>query len=247
MVEWPLIHPWSGCHHRWRVCHGSSSKILPHWGHDLVCQANHSGWVCAPLRGGGVPLCPLHQSWSNILGWRQTLIWHPLRGPTWSQCLFWMGGSWGHQPETFLYLASMWWPGHTAADGGASSGGMQGPLWDFLGWSSQGAYGPSPWWMSFCTGMCGIFHNHIWWLRVLSRCWHNRSQCPWGTSSQKLWAVHPGWCRLLAPWVRHHTGGWPVCSDHSISGVSGGLSAVGTWFSGSTCWCSCPRQSSSPF
>ena len=186
-------------------------------------------------RGWG-PIVSLHQSWSDILGWRQTSIWHQLRGPTWSWCLFWMGGGWGHQPEAFLYLASMWWPGCTAADGGASSGGMQGPLWDFLGWSSQGAYGPSPQWMSFHTGTCGIFHNHIQWLTVLSWCWHNRSQYPWGTCSEKLWAVHPGWCRLLAPWARHHTEGWPVCSNHSISGVSGGLSAVGTLFSGSTSW-----------
>ena len=63
----------------------------------------------------------------------------------------------------------------------------------------------------------------------------------------KWWGVHPGWCRLPAPWVRHHTGGWPVCSDHSIWGVSGGLSAGGTWFSGSTCWSSHPRQNCSPF
>ena len=104
-----------------------------------------------------------------------------------------------------------------------------------------------PWWMSFCTGMYGIFHNHIRWPRVLSRCWYNGSQCLWGTCLQKQWAVHPGWCRLLAPWVRHHTGGWLVCSDHSISGVWGGLFAVGTLFSGSMCWCSHPRQNSSPF
>ena len=60
------------------------------------------------------------------------------------------------------------------------------------------------------------------------------------------WAVHLGWCRLLGPWVRHHTGGWLVWSDHSISGVWGGLSATGTLFSGSRCWCSCPMWSSSP-
>ena len=42
-----------------RVCHGSSSKILPLWGHDLVSQANHSGCVCAPLRGWG-PIVSLH-------------------------------------------------------------------------------------------------------------------------------------------------------------------------------------------
>ena len=246
MVELPLIHPWSGCLHWLRVRHRSSSKILLLWGHDLVCQANHSGWVCAPSRGWG-PIVSLHWSWSDILGWRQTLMWHPLGGPAGSQCLCWTGGGWGHPPEAFLSLACMWWPGHTAADGGASSGDVQGLLWGSSGWSSQGAYGPSPRWMSYRTGMYRTFHNHIWWPRVLSQCWHNGSWCLWGTCSQKLWGVHPGWCRLWAPWVRHHTEGWLVCSNHIIWGVWGGLSAVGTWFSGSKCWYSCPRQSSSPF
>ena len=70
-------------------------------------------------------------------------------------------------------------------------------------------------------------------LRVLSWCWHSGSQCLWGICWQMLWAVLLEWCRLWAPWVMCHTGGWPVWSDHSISGVWGGLSATGTWFSGS--------------
>ena len=159
MVKWPLVHPWSGCHHQWRVHHGSSSKILPLWGHDLVCWANHSGWVCALSKGWGL-IESLLQSWSDVSGWRQTSIWHQLRDPTWSQCLFWMGGGWGHPPEAFLCLANTWWPGHTAADREASSGGMQGLLWDCLGWSSWGAYGPSPWWMSFIQ-VCVEFFTTI--------------------------------------------------------------------------------------
>ena len=226
-VEWPLVHPWWGGCNQWRVCHGRSSRIWLLWGHDLVYPANCSRWVCAPLRGWG-PIESLLWSWSDILGWRWTSIWHWLGDLTWFQCWFWTGGGWGHPPEAFLCLASMWWPGHTAAGGGAFSGGVQGPLWDFLDWSFWGAYGLSPWWMSFRRGMYGIFHNHIQWPRVLSWCWHSRSQCLWGTCLQKQWAVHPGWCRLLAPWVRHHTGGWPVWCNHSISGVWGGLSAVGT-------------------
>ena len=146
MVELPLIHLWVGCHCQWRTHHGSSSKILLLWGHDLVCQANHSGWVCALLRGWD-PTVSLHWSWSGILGWRQTSIWHPLRGPAGSRCWSWKEGGWGHQPKTFPCLVCMWWPGHTAADRGASSGGMWGPLWDSSGWSSWGACGLSSWQM----------------------------------------------------------------------------------------------------
>ena len=55
MVEWPLVHPWWGGCHWWRAHLRSSSRIWPLWGHDLVCQANHSGWACAPSsRGGGL-------------------------------------------------------------------------------------------------------------------------------------------------------------------------------------------------
>ena len=115
MVELPLVHPWLGCYCRWRAHHGSSSRILPLWGHDLVCQANHAGWVCALLRGWG-PTVSLHWSWSGILGWRQTSIWHPLRGPAGSWCWSWKEGGWGHQPEAFPCLVCMWWPGHTAAE-----------------------------------------------------------------------------------------------------------------------------------
>ena len=49
--------PWSGCHHRWRVHHGSSSKILLLWGHDLVCQAQ-------PFR---VSLCTIKRMGSHCV------------------------------------------------------------------------------------------------------------------------------------------------------------------------------------
>ena len=151
MVEWPLIHPWWGGHHRWRAHLGSSSRIWPLWGHDLVCQAK-------PFR---VSQCTIERMGSHCISaailwdisgrmWR--LIWHQLIGLTWSWCWFWMEDSWGHLPEACPCLVGMLWSGHTAADGGAFSGVMQGLLFIFR-LIILGACGLFPWWMSSHTGM----------------------------------------------------------------------------------------------
>ena len=140
MVEWPLVHPWWGGRHRWIACLGNSSRIWLLGGHDLVCPANRLGWVGAPSRGWGLIASRL-QSWWDVSGRMRRMIWCRLIGLTWSRCLFWMGDGWGHLPEAFPCLVDMLWSGRTAADGGAFSGVVQGPLWDFSGWSSQGACG----------------------------------------------------------------------------------------------------------
>ena len=51
----------------------------------------------------------------------------------------------------------------------------------------------------------------------------NGSWCPWGICWQTLWAVHLEWCRLWAPWVMRHTGGWPVWSNHRSQGSEEGF------------------------
>ena len=216
-------------------------------GHDLVCQANHSGWVSAPLRGWGLIASRL-QSWWDISGRMRRLIWHWLVGLTWSRCWFWTGGRLRASARSIslpgLYVMIRSYCLQTEEHSLESCRGL---LWDFSGWSSWGACGLFPQRMSFHRGTYGIFHNHKRSLRVLSQCWHNGSRCPWGICWQTLWAVLLEWCRLRAPWVMRHTGGWPVWSDHSISGVWGGISATGTWFSGSRCSCSRPMRSNSPF
>ena len=244
------VHPWSGCHHWWKVCHGSSSKILLLWEHNLVCQGNRSRVSLCTIERMGVPLC-LCSNLGQMSSRGEGKHWYgiDLEGPTWFQCWFWIG-RWLRASTRSISL-----PGQYVMTTSYCCR-WRSILWRHAGATvrffrliiSRGLWSMSPQWMSFCIGTCmefftTIYNGQEFSLDVGIMGLSVRDE----TCLQKQWAVHPGWCRLLAHWVRHHTGGWPVCSDHSISGVSGGLSAVGTLFSGSMCWCSCPRQISFPF